>query len=67
MAHNIFWCTLESMTASFGVDISGLKKSPSIWMDDATYKDASGTATFNAEETELLLSTITNWYSISKN
>ena len=44
--------TLEGMTASFGVDISGLKKSPSIWMDDATYKDASGTATFNAEETK---------------
>ena len=43
---------LEDMTASFGVDISGLKKTPSIWMDDATYKDASGTATFNAKETE---------------
>ena len=48
--------TLEGMTASFGVDISGLKKSPSIWMDDATYKDASGTATFNAEETKLITS-----------
>ena len=44
--------TLEDMTASFGVDISGLKKTPSIWMDDATYKDATGTATFNAKETE---------------
>ena len=44
--------TLESMTASFGVDISGLKKTPSVWMDDATYKDATGTATFNAEETK---------------
>ena len=44
--------TLESMTASFGVDISGLTKSSSIWMDDATYKDATGTATFNAKETE---------------
>ena len=46
--------TLEGMTASFGVDISGLKKSPSIWMDDATYKDATGTATFNAEENKLV-------------
>jgi hypothetical protein len=46
--------TLESMSASFGVDISGLKKSPSIWMDDATYKDASGTATFNVKETEVV-------------
>ncbi len=43
---------LEDMTASFGVDISGLKKIPSVWMDDATYKDASGTATFNVKETE---------------
>ena len=46
--------TLEGMTASFGVDISGLKKTPSIWMDDATYKDASGTATFNAKETDVV-------------
>ena len=43
---------LEDMTASFGVDISGLKKPTSVWMDDATYKDASGTATFNIKETE---------------
>ena len=46
--------TLEGMTASFGVDISGLKKTPSVWMDDATYKDATGTATFNAEENKLV-------------
>ena len=45
---------LENMTASFGVDISGLKKTPSVWMDDATYKDATGTATFNAEENKLV-------------
>ena len=45
---------LEDMTASFGVDISGLKKTPSIWMDDATYKDASGTATINAKETAVV-------------
>ena len=48
--------TLEGMTASFGVDISGLKKTPSVWMDDATYKDATGTATFNAKETESVTS-----------
>ena len=44
--------TLPDMKASFGVNISGLKKTPSVWMDDATYKDASGTATFNVKETE---------------
>ena len=44
--------TLQDMKASFGADIKGLKKPSSIWMDDATYKDVSGRATFNAKETE---------------
>jgi len=44
--------TLESMKARFGVDISKLKSVPSIWMDDASYKDVSGKANFNAKETE---------------
>jgi hypothetical protein len=44
--------TLQGMTASFGADISGLKKPSSVWMDDATYKDVSGKATFTAAETE---------------
>ena len=43
---------LQDMKASFGVDISGLKKPSSVWMDDATYKDTSGTATFTAKETD---------------
>ena len=47
---------LEDMKASFGADISKLNKTPSVWMDDATYKDASGTATFNAKETESVTS-----------
>ena len=44
--------TLQGMKASFGADIAGLKKPSSVWMDDATYKDASGTATFTTTETE---------------
>jgi hypothetical protein len=44
--------TLQGMTASFGADIAGLKKSSSVWMDDATYKDVSGKATFTTAETE---------------
>ena len=43
---------LQDMTASFGADIGGLKKPSTVWMDDATYKDASGTATFTSTETE---------------
>ena len=42
---------LQDMKASFGADIKGLSKPTSIWMDDATYKDVSGKATFNEKET----------------
>ncbi len=42
--------TLPDMKASFGVDISGLRKSTSVWMDDATYRDVSGRATFTQKE-----------------
>ena len=44
--------TLQDMKASFGADIKSLSKSSSVWMDDATYKDVSGKATFNAKETD---------------
>ena len=44
--------TLQGMKASFGADISGLNKPSSVWMDDATYKDVSGKATFTVKETE---------------
>ena len=47
---------LQDMKASFGVDIKGLKKPSSVWMDDATYKDVSGKATFNQKETEKVTS-----------
>ena len=43
---------LQSMKASFGANISGLKKPSSIWMDDATYKDVSGRATMTEKETQ---------------
>ena len=43
---------LQDMTASFGADITSLKTPSTVWMDDATYKDASGTATFTTTETE---------------
>lgn len=43
--------SLQDMKASFGANISGLRKSSAVWMDDATYKDESGTATFTKTET----------------
>ena len=44
--------TLQGMKASFGANIAVLKNPSSVWMDDATYKDTSGTSTFTAAETE---------------
>ena len=48
--------TLPDMKASFGANISGLRKPSSVWMDDATYKDTSGRATFTAKETAYITS-----------
>ena len=42
---------LQDMKASFGVNISGLKNVSSVWMDDATFKDVSGSATMTEKET----------------
>jgi hypothetical protein len=44
--------SLPEMKASFGANIKGLRKIPSVWMDDATYRDESGTATFTKAETD---------------
>jgi hypothetical protein len=45
--------SFETMKASFGQSIvQHMKKIPSVWMDDANYKDYSGTATFTASETK---------------
>ena len=45
---------LQSMKASFGVNISGLKNVSSVWQDDATFKDVSGSATFTQSETDAI-------------
>jgi hypothetical protein len=45
--------SFETMSASFGKSIvQHMKQVPSVWMDDANYKDYSGTATFTAAETK---------------
>ena len=49
---------LQDMKASFGADIKGLSKPTSVWMDDATYKDVSGRATFNQKETDKITGTL---------
>lgn len=44
--------TLRQMKGSFGKGIaSKMKQTRTVWMDDATYRDVSGNATFTEEET----------------
>ena len=53
--------SFETMKAEFGRDIVGkLKKSDDVWMDDATLKDVSGTATLTRSETDMLNSNLSN-------
>jgi len=53
--------SFETMKAEFGRDIVGkLKKSNDVWMDDATLKDVSGTATLTRSETDMLNSNLSN-------
>lgn len=56
--------SFETMKASFGKGIvQHLTSNANIWMDDANYKDYSGTATFTANETALLNGLITKMQS----
>ena len=53
--------SFENMKASFGKDITkNLRQSSKVWMDDATYKDYSGTATLTARETAQLTKQLSN-------
>jgi len=56
--------TLQDMKASFGANISGLQKPSTVWMDDATYKDTSGTATMTAAETEKVTASLSSAGSV---
>jgi len=45
---------LQDMKASFGVNISKLNDVSSVWQDDATFKDVSGSATMTEKETDAI-------------
>jgi hypothetical protein len=45
---------MEDMKASFGVDIGPLRQTKNVWFRDASFVDATGTATFTKAETENL-------------
>ena len=42
--------TIDTLSASFGVDVSDFGQNADVWYDDAYFKDYSGTATFKANE-----------------
>ena len=44
--------TMEGMSATLSVNMRKLTKTTDVWYSDATYKDTSGTANFNKEETK---------------
>jgi len=46
--------TLETMKASFNIDIGHLKRTKDVWFRDASFVDASGTATFTEQETKAI-------------
>jgi len=41
---------MSDLKASFGVNVNRFAKTPSVFYDDASYKDTSGVATFSASE-----------------
>ena len=42
--------TIENLEASFGANVSGLKKTKKVWYQDADYRDVSGQATMTAKQ-----------------
>jgi hypothetical protein len=56
--------TMSDMKASFGADIGGMKISKNVWYRDASFVDASGTATFTKQETDAINSILSQAGSI---
>jgi hypothetical protein len=48
----VFHTTYKSLDsgAQFGADVSGLRKNPNVWFDDAFFKDTTGTVTLTTDE-----------------
>mgnify|MGYP003111480670 FL=1 len=45
---------ISSMSASFGVNVKSLKKNRMVWVDDANFRDVSGTATLTSSESSTI-------------
>jgi hypothetical protein len=50
--------SLETMKASFNIDIGHLKSTKDVWFRDASFTDASGSATFTEDETTSITSVL---------
>jgi len=60
---------IKNLSASFGANVNNLKKSRAVWVDDADFKDVSGTATLTSSESDslnLLLNTARQQIKSSK-
>ena len=55
--------TISKLSASFGVNVNSLKNKSAVWVDDAKFKDVSGTASLTKSETKTIESII----SVAKN
>tara|TARA_R100001480_G_scaffold108370_1_gene110134 strand:+ start:475 stop:1701 length:1227 start_codon:yes stop_codon:yes gene_type:complete len=50
--------SFDKLKASFGADVSKLRKTSKVWFDDASYKDVSGNALMTLGESQSLQKTI---------
>ena len=50
--------TIQSLKASFNIDINNLTRTKDVWFRDAYFIDASGTVTFTKEETQSITSVL---------
>lgn len=46
--------TIADMQSSFGVAVKGFNKTPSVWVDDAFYKDVTGSATLSDKQNSII-------------
>ena len=51
--------SMSKLSASFGAKVKNLKRNSSVWVDDADFKDVSGTATLTKSESDSLSKIIT--------
>jgi hypothetical protein len=56
---------LAEMSASFDPNVSALKRSTSIWVDDAKFKDMTGVASFTKKEADTINTMIQNAETMS--